>query len=269
MNKLQQELGKRYPLINSGKLQPSTRVDQKLVDARGNIQDAQEKAEREGKKLSPNSNLFRNYKSMLPLVLPIYIFAVLLGNMLGDCSVRYNPKTNEACLQFEWGNKAYAYFIYNVLFDYVLSPPREQVRINAFGNSVTTYCFQTITHSSFAVFFHLFIDHKVKTVPTGLIVNLVSALTLAVWYMDDGGLTDYRGGLGQGIQLHTQGFTLRRVEEMSTELNDKFGFGCWVRLVKKGQPIICLPSRAYPQFYDLVKDYIHPSMRHKLPLPLK
>ena len=101
----------------------------------------------------------------------------------------------------------------------------------------------------------------------GLILDYLDPLALATWHMDDGSMTDYRSKHGQGVQLHTQGFTQETVDQIVNELNQKYKFNCWMRLVKKGQPIICLPSESYNLFYDIVKDHIDTSMIHKLPKP--
>lgn len=236
-----------------------------LQNKRLQIVNAQEEARVANKQFSPNSKLVKEYKALLPHFLPFVLLLVGIGNMLGDCSIRRSPSTGDVALKFEWGNKAYAYFIYGLFYDYVLTPPREQVRTNASGNKVTTYCFQTLSHSSFTILYHLFMVNGKKTVPTGLVRHFVTPLTLAIWYMDDGNLTSYKEGHGQGLQLNTQGFSKEVVEQMVVELNDRYGFSGWVRLVKNGKPIICLPSKDYGLFYSLVKDFIQPCMSYKLP----
>lgn len=243
-----------------------TNIDRhNLALCRAKLQLAQEAAA--GGKVSPNSNTVKVYKSLLPNVLPLTLFSTLLGHMLGDCAVKYDAPKDQASITFEWGNLAYATSVYNKLYDYVLSPPRVQVRTNAKGNKVTTYCFQTVTLPLFAIFYHLFIMKGKKTVCPGLICNLVTPLSLAVWFIDDGNQTDYRLGHGQGVQLNTQGFTVDTVAQMVKELNDKFGFNCWMRILnnKGGKPIIVIPSKSYPKFYNLVKEHMHVSMMYKLP----
>ena len=172
-----------------------------LQTKRMEIIQAQEEAQLAGKQFSPNSKLVKEYKQMLPAYLPFPLFLVSIGNMLGDVSLRRSTRTGDSALKFEWGNKEYAYFMYSMYYDYVLSPPREQVRVNANGNKVTTYCFQTLAHPSFSVLHHMFIISGKKTVPKGLMSNFLDPLALAVWYMDDGNLTDYRPGHGQGLSL--------------------------------------------------------------------
>lgn len=248
----------------------NTQLNREQLDkCRAEVQAAQDAAAEKGTKVSPNSNVIKHYKALLPTVLPGNIFSVLLGHMLGDCSVKYDASKDQAYMSFEWGNKSYAWFVYNTLFDYVLSAPRVQTRVNALGNTVTTNCFQTVTLPSLAVFHHLFIESGVKTVPVGLIQHLLTPLALAIWFMDDGGQTDYRQGHGHGVQLNTQGFTFDTVANMVTELNNKYNLDCWMRILqnKGGKPIIVIPSKSYPKFYNLVKDHIDASMMHKLPTP--
>jgi hypothetical protein len=229
---------------------------------------AQQQAKASGKRLSPNSNLLKQYRLALPQRLPFPLFLCAIGHMLGDCSLQATANTGQALLKFEWGNEAYANFVYDLFYDYILSPPRETVRINKYGNSVTTWQFQTLSHPSFMPLYYLFSTKGAKCVPAGLVRDFVEPLTLAIWYMDDGNMTDYREGHGQGVQINTQGFTVSDVERMAAELNDKYSLACWVRLVKdKGQPIICFPSHTYPIFHNLVKDYMAPCMMYKLPAP--
>lgn len=257
-----------YYRLNINSTSTNTNINsEELTRRRKLVQAAQEAAKKRGSKLSPNSKVIKEYKAILPIYLPFTVFCVIIGNMLGDCSINYDSSKNQASLAFEWGNKEYAYFIYNILFDYILSPPREQVRTNSNGNQVVTYCFQTVKIPAFATFYHIFINNKVKTVPKGLITHLVTPLTLAIWYMDDGGQTDYRPGHGRGMQINTHGFTAESVNQAVEELNDKFDLNCRVRLIKhrNNQPIIVIPSSSYTKFYNLVRPHMHSSMMYKLP----
>lgn len=240
---------------------------EELARRRKEVEAAQEVAKNRGTKVSPNSKVIKDYKAALPINLPFTVFCVILGSMLGDCSVKYDASKNEASIAFEWGNKEYAYFIYNLLIDYILSPPREQVRTNAKGNQVVTFCFQTVKIPAFAIFYHIFINNNVKTIPSGLITYLMTPLALAIWYMDDGGQTDYRSGHGRGMQINTQGFTAEAVSQAVVELNEKFDLNCRVRLIKhrNNQPIIVIPSSSYTKFRNLVRPHMHSSMMYKLP----
>jgi len=241
-------------------------LDTKAIAIQRNmIEKAKETAVDNGTRLSPNSTLFKGYKILLPLMLPITLFSILIGHVLGDCSITVSKTKDEASLAFEWGNKAYAQYVYDLLKDYIIAPLRVQIRVNANGNQVTTYCFRTLTLPCFFVFARLFIFDGVKTVPAGLVYFLVNPLALATWYMDDGGLATYNTGHGRIVQFNTQCFPVPVVQQMVRELNARYGFDC-AQKWNRGMPIIALPSASYPKFRAIVAPYIHSSMEYKIPL---
>lgn len=95
-----------------------------------------------------------------------------------------------------------------MLYPYCLEVPRRQVRVNRNGNEVVTWCFQTVTHPAFLFLHEVFIiEGKKHILP--VLNDLVTPVSLAFWFMDDGGRQDYRG---YGLQFHTQGFTLAEVD---------------------------------------------------------
>lgn len=244
---------------------------QLLEQARAKIDDARADATAVGSTLSPNSNLIKDYKALLPPVLPFLIFVVLVGHIIGDASIKYSTNGKQASLSFEWGNLAYANYVYNVLYYYCLSAPREQIRLSSAGTMVTTFCFQTVTHSSFLVLAYLFKPNQgPKTVPVSLIFFLCTPLALATWYMDDGGLQSYTGGHGMAAELQCQGFGIAVAEYMAEELNELYDLDCRVKTItRKGvkMPVIVIPSRSYPALHSLLSPFMAPCMRYKLPTP--
>lgn len=215
-----------------------------------------------GKPLSPNSTIMRQYKQLLPTELTTFQKAMLIGLMLGDASLKWNKSLTGASLQFEWGDKhmGYAFHVWHLLYPFCLEAPRRQVRTNANGNQVVTWCFQTITHPAFLFLHNIFIIGGKKHIEP-VLYDWIDQVALAFWFMDDGGRQDYRG---YGLQLHTQGFTVAEVDWLCKLLQDKFGLDCW-RKSNKGKPIIAISGHSYDVFFGLVKDYIHESMRFKLP----
>ena len=110
----------------------------------------------------------------------------------------------------------------------------------------------------------LFINSEGKKyVGKNLIKDNVTNISLAYWFMDDGGKLDYSGG--KGIVYHTQfsGFTEGEVGEMCKELKEKFKLEAWVG--KNKGPIIKISGRSYERFMSLVDQNIHESMKYKLP----
>lgn len=157
----------------------------------------------EGKTLGVGSKVIKDYKAALPEMLPFDTFSILLGHMLGDGSVEYAPSTNSARMRFEWANKEYAWHIYNLLSNYVLTPPRVRSGMTKAGNPKEAHCFNTIMHPSLSTLHHLFMVNGVKMVPVGLIEHLMSPLALAIWSMDDGQLVNPLPGKGKTLHFHT------------------------------------------------------------------
>lgn len=177
-----------------------------------------------GNKLSPNSKAFQQYKMTLKGLTKVQ-FDTAIGLILGDARIQLNKKGNGAILKFEWGdvNKDYAFHVYNVFIDYCISPPRKQVRISPKGTQVTTWCFQTLTHSDFVALAKLFIVNNKKIVPNGLIEQYLTPRGLSYWFMDDGGIN---GSHSYGLQLHTQSFSISEVDQMCDEIKTKFNLQC-------------------------------------------
>lgn len=214
-----------------------------------------------GKPISPNSKLLREYKRLLPELTPL-VKSRLIGLMLGDASLKWNSTLSGASLQFEWGdiNKEYAFYIWHLLYPYCLGYPRRQTRINRRGNKVVTWCFQTITHSEFLFLHDIFISEGKKCVQLDRLRTWFNPVSMALWYMDDGGRQDYRGN---GLQFHTQGFKVKEVQDLCTLLR-ALGLDCWVKY-NKGKPIIAVSGHSYDKFIQLRGPYIHKSMWRKLP----
>jgi LAGLIDADG DNA endonuclease family len=215
-----------------------------------------------GKVVGPNSKLMKDFRNSLPVELSLCVRAMLVGLMLGDISIQINPAGTAARLKFEWGdvNKEYAYYVYSLLQEYCLEIPRRQVRINAKGNIVVTWCFQTVTHPAFIFLHQLFIVNGIKCILPDILIHEITPVSLAFWFMDDGGSHTSR----YGLQLHTQGFLTHEVESLCTILRNRFDLDCWVK-ISKGKPTIVISGHSYDKFFGLVKEYIHVSMRRKFP----
>lgn len=215
-------------------------------------------------RISPNSPLLKAYKRALPRLSPL-LLAVAIGLMLGDVSLQSNASGTAYRIKFEWGdlNKQYAFYVYGLFKMYCLSEPREQVRINANGNKVTTWCFQTVMHPSFNVLANVFILRGKKVIKYSALLEVFTPVSLAFWFMDDGGLVSYRPNR-YAVQMHTQGFSKEEVESLSQLLHNMYKLDCWLK-PNKGRWTVAISGNSYNSFFALVKDHIHVSMRHKLP----
>jgi len=214
---------------------------------------------------SPNSNAIKEYKAKLTELSQEQKEAAI-GLILGDVSLNTQNKGNTYRLKFEWGDKhkEYVYHVHKLFDEWVLSDPRKVTRVNANGNTVITWQFQTLSHEVFNEIGNLFLnDENKKYVPKDLIKDHLTPRGLAYWFMDDGGKLDYSHG-SKGIVFNTHSFTKQDVDQMCLELSSKYDLDCWVKL-NKNKPIIAISSKSGEKILSLIEPYIIPGMRYKLP----
>jgi hypothetical protein len=222
------------------------------------------------KKFNPNSKALREYKAKLTSLTRIQ-FETLIGLALGDISIQTQNKGRTYRIKFEWGNinRKYAFHIYKVFKEWILTEPQKRIRTNKNGNQITTWYFQTFSHEAFNPLANLFIGSTgKKTITANLIINNLTPRGLAYWFQDDGGKLDYSPNQGKGIVLNTQSFTKNEVQQLANELQTKFGLICWVK-PNKGKSVIVISGESFEKFVALVDPFIIPSMRDKLPSPRK
>jgi len=213
-----------------------------------------------------NSNVIKQYNQNLP-PLSDYQIQALIGLLLGDASIQaiMNAKGEITGyrIKFDYSkNKHHSYAVHvsEVLRHWVLTHPTDQGRKDS--DYVATR-FQTIKHPAFDRFGEMFLQSGKKSVPENLIKDYVTPVTLAYWFSDDGGKTDY-SGKSSGIEFHTGGFDDASVELMAQQVQDKFGIKCW-KAYNRNYPIIRVGSPSYPVVEKLIKPYIIPEMHFKLP----
>jgi hypothetical protein len=225
---------------------------------------------------SPNSKALRELKAKLVGLTNVQ-FEAAIGLILGDVSIQSQNKGKTYRLKFEWGdiNKDYAFHVYDLFKEWILTEPKAQTRINSNGNEVLTWRFQTFSHEAFNPLAELFLSVQgKKMIKDGLIRDHLTPRGLAYWFCDDGGKLDYSSNKGKGIVFNTHSFTEAEVRQMCTELEAKFGFvrqarsGSWLKL-NKGKPTIAISGwqASYEQFLDYTSPFIFSTMRAKLPSP--
>jgi hypothetical protein len=204
------------------------------------------------------------YKQQLNHLSPTQL-ETAIGLCLGDASLNTQCKQKRQYrMKFEWKQEKYAFHIYEIFDDWILSPPKLVSRINpSSGGTSETWRFQTFSHPALSVLADLFLDQQGrKQVPAGLIANHLTARGLAYWYMDDGGIAD-QGRFA--TNLHTQGFKPSEVEVMCQELSEKFAITCWPKKNKQGLCIV-ISGHSYEVFRNTIKPWVIPSMLYKLPV---
>lgn len=192
---------------------------------------------------------------------------IAVGVLLGDASIQSQNNGETYRLKFEQSNKHkhYLFHLYEIFEIWVLSEPKLYKRMNSYENEILSYRFQTISHKAFKPLADIFLNKENKKhIRMNLITDYLTPLSLAYWFMDDGGRLDYNANGGKGIIFNTQGFTFTEVEKLSKLLNHKFHLTCWVKTNKK-KPVLAISGKDYEKLVQLIKPLIISSMLFKFP----
>jgi recombination protein RecA len=174
--------------------------------------------------------------------------AILIGCLLGDA---YLTKLGK--IQIEQSSKDYIDWKYQELASISYpNPPKEVVRFEKNDNRVTK-SFRFWTRQYFRVWRDDFYQGSQKIFPKKL-VNWLTPLSLAVWYMDDGCYQKF------DCTLSTESFDLESREQLMNILRD---FG--IKSLPRGKGKIRIKSSSLKKFFELINPYIHRSMMYKLP----
>jgi hypothetical protein len=138
--------------------------------------------------------------------------SMLIGTLLGDGSLVETSSKKNFRLKIEHGSaqRGYAFWKYECLKPFVLTPPKFQPRNRS-------WMFRTISHPELTVLGDLFYKKRRKIVPAEIASFLRDAISLAVWFMDDGSKNR-----NDGLILNTQSFTKHETERLKDCLSTNF-----------------------------------------------
>ena len=176
---------------------------------------------------------------------------LVIGSLLGDGYLM--PTTAGCCFRVSHGQQQrhYVDWKFGIISDYVRTAPRTCGR---------SYYFRTVTHPEFAGLRQSFYSHgAVKGVPIDLMEREMTALGLAIWFMDDG--TADRNQ----VRINTQSFSYDENLMLVEFLHAKFGLTATINK-DKDRHRLRLGAKAMDRFVDLVAPFVIPSMQYKLPL---
>jgi len=190
---------------------------------------------------------------------------ILIGLILGDGHVEklYTPTLGRLKVEHSYKQKDYVDWLYEEFRNWVRTKPRMR-NIRAFGKVWQRYEFCTYGHQLLGEFQEKFYERKKKIVPSDLEKDM-TPLGLAVWFMDDGSIKSRRH---KGFFLNVQDFKKRDVRRLQKMLKNKFGISSSTRKDEKGEQIYLGGKRA-EKFIEIIKSYIIPSMKYKIPRVLR
>ena len=183
---------------------------------------------------------------------------IIIGSLLGDASLiatgsgkRYRYSISHCNKQ-----KAYLFWKYTILKQYVRTPPRLQKQTNAWK-------FNTISLDEFTEWRNSFYNGKQKVIPSFVKNYLTEPLTLAVWYMDDGNLRRQNGKI-YGCMLNTQSYTYADNQKLQEWFHDLWNINSYLQK-NHNKYRLYFGSGAWKELCAIVTPHIHSSMRYKLP----
>jgi len=175
--------------------------------------------------------------------------SILIGVFLGDGAMR---KKTHALLEINhsYTQREYVDWLYQQFKNYVATKPKMR---KSNGNRIA-YRFTTKSLSVFTQFYNKFFRNHRKSIPEG---TILTPLTLAVWYMDDGSRCD------EDIYFNTQQFTKEEQQRLIDMLFQQYKIEATVNKDKKYWRIR-IRKRSVAQFMSIISPHILPSMRYKL-----
>lgn len=190
----------------------------------------------------------------------------VLGAVLGDDTLTLRRVSTHAYLRAtqSLAHRDYLMWKYRMMKDHVFTPPQviENPRYERMHWSVY---FCTRTTPELTALYRLCYPRNRKTVSRQWLMQL-TALSVAVWYMDDGTFAPGRNF----CMLYTGAFSYDQQRLMRDYLNDRWSIdGC---VIQRNREQWCLrfTRRGTQQLLSVVEPHIHtevPSMRYKLGYP--
>ena len=187
--------------------------------------------------------------------------AIIIGTILGDAHL--GKTKNGVRLEIGHSNhqKLYVFWKYRALRRFAGAAPH-LIKINddRYQRTYQQWRFKTRTHEPFARLHDIFYPKGKKIVPKFIDNLLNSPLSLAVWFMDDGG----RRNDSYGLFLNTLSFSESDHERLRQCLKKNFSLETRLHWISDGYRLY-IPSGEAVRFCGLVDRYLIPSMKYKLP----
>lgn len=186
---------------------------------------------------------------------------IIIGTILGDGYLGRMKKLVRLEINHSKNQKDYVDWKYKELKKFVGANPHN---ISVFDKRYKKYYkqrrFKTRGHSFFSeLYTQFYTENGRKVVPKNINKVLNSPLSLAVWFMDDGG----RRNDSYGLFLNTLSFTKSEHNLLVKCLKKNFSLDVRIHWIQDGYRLY-IPSHNSQRFCELVFPYLIPSMRYKL-----
>ncbi len=190
---------------------------------------------------------------------------ILVGAILGDGHLEklYTPGLSRLKIEHSYKQKEYVDWFYKEFKNWIRTEPKQKVK-KVWGKIHKNYGFATYGHRLLGNFQRDFYRAKKKVIP-GYLLERMTPLSLAVWYMDDGSI---KSNKHKGVFLNTQSFSKKDVKTLQSILENKFGIASSTRKDETGEQIY-LGGISGEGFIRIIKPFVIPSMLYKIPRVLR
>jgi hypothetical protein len=180
---------------------------------------------------------------------------ILVGTLLGDGCLAKHGRFHRLHVKHQLAQRGLVELKREAFRDFVTMPLHEFDQ--RLGQRLYP-CAQFATRTSplFTEWHDQFYRGRQKVVPTE-VAQCQTPLSMAVWFMDDGG-ADYAG-----LNLQTHNFELREVERLVVTMAERFKIQPRTR-ANKGRWIIYIPASDVGSLRSRIGPHVLPELRYKL-----
>jgi len=191
---------------------------------------------------------------------------ILAGMLLGDAGLRQAEGRRNASLSIQHGARQREYLLHKVTFLRGLT----SVRVNEVGGKYPGVVCSTLTHPLYTRLRRLAYRERHKRVARTWL-NWLTPHGLAIWYMDDGGITKQysvnksgrRRIFARQVLIATCSFSLEECMTLIEFVKERFGVE--FKIKRDGKYFrLRLGALGAPKFFDIIRPYVVPSMMYKL-----
>ena len=186
---------------------------------------------------------------------------IALGSLLGDAYLRPSGKSHRShSLSFTHGEKQLEYLQWKLHeFRNFVTTETLTVHPSTFHGNAPTYSFSTISHPYLHELRQLCYPNGVKTV-TQAWLDLLSPLSFAVWYLDDGSRNKRYGT----IVLCTNSFSFDQQTLLVEYFSSRFNIEVKIEPRRNGQSVLRINASQSKRFLELISPHIPDCMAYKL-----
>lgn len=187
---------------------------------------------------------------------------VMYGSVLGDAYLRSTngSKGTSYSLVFSHGEKQIEYLRWKLsIYDQFVTTKKFTVAYRDFHGNAPVSSFSTISHPDITAFYHLSHPDGRKLV-TNDWLELLSPLSLAVWYLDDGSLNKRYGT----IVMSTNAYSLPELGLMIDWFEKKHGLHAKLEKRRNEQYALRINASESKAFRSIIADYVPECMSYKL-----